>query len=127
MPGKHVYEYALIRFVPKVERGECINVGVILFSKSKNYLDVKFHLDVARLTALDKEVDVNELREYLHAWELICQGSPAGNRIAQLDQAGRFRWLTATRSTIIQSSEVHPGLCDHPESVLEDLFSKYVL
>ncbi len=127
MQDKQVYEYAFIRLVPRVEREEFLNVGVILFSKRKKYLEVKYHLDEARLMASFPDIDLEEVNNYLKAWELICEGSEAGGEIAKLDQAGRFRWLTATRSTIIQSSKVHPGLCAEPEKILEKLFQKYVL
>lgn len=127
MQGKEVFEYAFIRFVPKVEREEFINVGVILFCKRKDYLDVKFHLDEKRLIAFSNDADLEELAGYLKSWKLICQGNPEGGKIAQLDTPSRFRWLTASRSTIIQNSKVHTGLCDSPEKVLEKLFEKYVL
>lgn len=127
MPGKEVFEYAFIRFVPKVEREEFMNVGVILFCKRKGFLDVKFHVDKKRLSALSPDIDFEGLFNYLKSWELICQGSPEGGPIAQLDPASRFRWLTASRSTIIQHSNVHTGLCDNPEHILNDLFLKYVL
>lgn len=127
MQEKQVYEYAFIRFVPKVERGEFLNVGVIVFCKRKNFLKMKYHLDAKRLGAFSEETDMEELAHYLDAWDAICQGSHDGEYIARLDPASRFRWLTATRSTIIQSSTVHPGLCTDPEAVLNDLFTKYVL
>lgn len=126
MPDKQIYEYAVIRVVPKVERGEFINVGVILFSKRKKFLAVKYHIDADRLTAFSKDIDLEEITRYLEAWTLICAGDPAGGEIATLDDAGRFRWLTATRSTIIQSSKVHPGICEEPEKVLESLFQQFV-
>lgn len=120
------YEYAVIRVVPRVEREEFLNVGVILFSKRKKFLDLRIHLDAERLLAFAPDLDIDEVRAYLHSWELICAGDPDGGVIAQQDQAGRFRWLTATRSTIIQNSKVHPGLCSDPEAVLEKLFTQYV-
>lgn len=127
MQGSEVFEYAFIRFVPKVEREEFINVGVILYSRRKKYLGVKYHLDKDRILAFSKDVDLEELSNYLKSWDLICQGEILGRKIAQLDLAGRFRWLTASRSTIIQHSKVHTGICKNPELVLEDLFKKYVL
>ncbi|MEL6191746.1 MAG: DUF3037 domain-containing protein [Bacteroidota bacterium] len=127
MPDKHVYEYALIRVVPRVERGECVNVGVILFCKRKKYLDMRVHLDESRLLALFPEIDLEEVRAYLMVWDLICKGDPKGGEIAKLDVPERFRWLTAMRSTIIQNSKVHPGMCTEPEAVLEKLFQEYVL
>ena len=127
MQERQVYEYALIRFVPRVEREEFLNVGVIVFCKRKHFLAVKYHLDQQRLQAFTGEVDLEELTAYLDTWALISAGSPAGGRIAQLDAPSRFRWLTATRSTIIQSSRVHPGITADPAAELEDLFAKYVL
>ena len=127
MQGRQVYEYAFIRIVPKVERGEFLNLGVILFCKRLKYLDLKYHIDAKRLQAFSSEIDLEEIAQYLISWDLICKGSKEGGRIAELDQAQRFRWLTATRSTIIQSSKVHPGLTETPEAVLEKLFEKYVL
>ena len=127
MPGKEVFEYAFIRLVPKVEREEFMNIGVILFCKRKKFLDVKYHIDKARLSALCKDIDFEDLTNYLKSWDLISKGSPEGGKIAQLDAASRFRWLTASRSTIIQHSQVHTGLCEDPAAILNDLFEKYVL
>jgi hypothetical protein len=127
MQGNEVFEYAFIRFVPRVEREEFMNVGVILFSKRKKYLGVKYHLDQARLSAFSKATDLEEFSNYLKSWDLICQGMEQGGKIAQLDLAGRFRWLTAARSTIIQHSKVHTGICKNPDLMLEDLFQKYVM
>jgi hypothetical protein len=127
MRGNEVFEYAFIRFVPRVEREEFMNVGVILFSKRKKYLGVKYHLDQARLAAFSKDTDLEEFSNYLKSWDLICQGTEQGGKIAQLELAGRFRWLTAARSTIIQHSQVHNGICENPALMLESLFEKYVL
>jgi len=127
MPEKLVYEYASIRYVPRVERGEFLNVGVVLFCKRKKFLQLKYHLDENRLRALCRNVDLEELKCHLQAWDLVCQGDARGGKIAQLDQAYRFRWVTAPKSTIIQCSAVHPGLCDEPEKELDDLFKKLVL
>ncbi|MBR9920683.1 MAG: DUF3037 domain-containing protein [Bacteroidetes bacterium] len=126
MPDRHVYEYAIIRLVPKVEREEFLNVGVIVFCKRKKYLRVKFYLDEARILAFSDELDLEEVQAYLKTWEYIANGQKEGGKIAQLDQPNRFRWLTNSRSTIIQPSKVHVGLCEAPEEVLEKLFSKYV-
>lgn len=126
MQDRHVYEYAFIRYVPRVERGEFINVGAIVFCKRRNYLSMKYLIDQSRLRALSSEVDLLDLEKYLKAWDLIIQGSSVGLQIGQLDQASRFRWLTATKSTVLQCSKVHPGLCNDPEKVLADLVDKYV-
>lgn len=126
MQDKQVFHYAFIRFVPRVERGEFINVGVILHCKRKRFLQAKFHIDESRLKALFSDINIPELAKYLDTWDLIATGSEGGGAIAKLDSSGRFGWLTATRSTIIQSSKVHPGICDDPEKALENLFEKYI-
>lgn len=127
MQDKQVYEYAVIRFVPRVEREEFINVGVILFSKPLKYLNLKYAIFDRRLSAFDFEIDKSQIETYLHTWKLICEGGKKGGVIGQQDLPSRFRWLTATRSTLIQSSKVHPGLCiEEPEIILDKLFNKYV-
>ncbi|MBB6462194.1 DUF3037 domain-containing protein [Flammeovirga kamogawensis] len=127
MQDKQVYEYAVIRFVPKVEREEFINVGVILFCKGLKYLDLKYKVVQKKLDAFDVEIDQKQLETYLQTWKLICEGGTKGGVIGEQDLPNRFRWLTATRSTLIQSSKVHPGLCIHPpEEILEHLFNKYI-
>lgn len=127
MPDKLVYEYASIRLVPKVEREEFINIGVILFCKRKKFLAMKYQVNEKRIQAFAEDIDLEEVREHLRSWDLICQGDPAGGAIARQDMAYRFRWITAPKSTILQCSQVHPGLCEEPEEVLERLFEKYVL
>jgi hypothetical protein len=127
MQDNHLFEYALIRLVPRVEREEFINVGVILYCRQKKYLECKILLDEKRAIALNPEVDVNEVRENLLSIEKICRAEKDGGPIAKLDVASRFRWLTATRSTMIQSSKVHPGLCTDPDKLLEHLFETMVL
>lgn len=127
MQDNHLFEYALIRLVPRVEREEFINVGVILYCRQKKYLECKIQLDEKKAIALNPEVDVNEIRENLQSIEKICRAEKDGGPIAKLDVASRFRWLTATRSTMIQSSRVHPGLCTDPDKLLEHLFETMVL
>lgn len=127
MQDKHLFEYAVIRVVPRVEREEFLNVGVILYCKTKKYLGVTFHLDLARLCTLSADMDVTELGEYLRAFEVICRGGEEGGPIARLPLAERFRWLTATRSTIVQTSRVHPGFCTEPAVTLERLERQLVL
>mgnify|MGYP001798272466 CR=1 FL=1 len=126
MQDKVTYEFAVIRVVPKVEREEFLNVGVILFSKSKRYLEMKYYLPEEKLRAFSPDLDIAALESYLKAWEEVCEGSPKGGAIGEFDTASRYRWLTATRSTIIQSSRTHPGLCGDPAEVLEKLFELYV-
>jgi len=127
MQDNATFEYTLIRFVPKVEREEFFNVGVILFSKRKKFLGIKYQIDPVKLKAFSTEHELDALNAYLHAWKLICDGAPAGGMIGTFELSDRFRWLTACRSTIIQSSKTHPGLCDDPQKTLEALFEKYVL
>lgn len=127
MQDKVTYEYAVIRLVPKVEREEFLNIGVILFSKQKKYLGIKYKIDASRIHAFSADVDTDLIHKYLEAWELVCEGKSAGGHIAKFELASRFRWLVASRSTIIQSSKTHPGLCHAPEKVLKDIFKRYVL
>lgn len=127
MLDKVTFEYAIIRIVPKVEREEFFNVGVILFSKRKKYLGIKYQIDPKKLKLFSEDIEIDLLNNYLHAWELICNGDPEGGAIGKLDLADRFRWLAASRSTIIQSSETHSGLCDDPAKELEEIFNRYVL
>jgi hypothetical protein len=126
MQEKQVYEYAVIRVVPRVERGEFLNAGVILFCKQRQYLGMRYQVDEARLLALYPDADIAEIRCHLEAYEKICKGSPDGGPIAQLDLPSRFRWLTAKRSTMIQGSEIHPGLCTEPGQTLDRLFNHLV-
>src|SRR5690606_4779322 len=121
------FEYAIIRIVPKVERDEFFNVGVILFSKRKKFLDIKYEIGRNKLECFSEEMDIESLNDYLNAWKSICLGAPAGGASGKLDLSDRFRWLTASRSTIIQSSQTHSGLCLDPEKELEDIFKRYAL
>ncbi|MEO0468342.1 MAG: DUF3037 domain-containing protein [Bacteroidota bacterium] len=125
MPDKHIFEYAVIRYVPRVERQEFINLGVILFCKRKKFVGMRLHIDEARIRAFAPETDMDLLRSYLGGWEKICEGGTMGGKIGALDPPGRFRWLTAVRSSIIQSSQVHPGLCIDPAARLDRLFVQY--
>ena len=127
MPDKLLYEYAVIRVVPKVERDEFFNVGVILMSKERDFLQMKTQVNETKLKALCPEVDADMINAYLDAWALVCEGRKGGGAIGALELRVRFRWLTANRSTIIQSSPVHPGYCDDPEQELEKLFNQLVL
>lgn len=127
MPDNCSFEYAIIRIVPKVEREEFFNVGVVLFSKRRKFLGIKYHINPNKLKAFATEVELDMFNDYLKAWKLICDGESAGGKIGQLELSDRFRWLTACRSTIIQSSKTHPGISDDPEKTLIDIFEKYVL
>ena len=127
MPNRVPYEFAVIRVVSKVEREEFLNVGVIVFSKRKKYLGIKYQLNEKRLLTFDEALDVETLKSYLEAWEAVCAGGTQGGSIGQQEQPYRFRWLSASRSTILQTSRIHSGICESPEEVLEDLFRRYVL
>lgn len=127
MQNKDIFEYAVIRLVPKVEREEFLNIGVILFSKRKKYLGMRFRIDETKISAFSPDVDIDMVSQYLNAWQQICQGDPKGGSIGKLEMSYRFRWLVAPRSTIIQSSRTHPGICENPGDVLENLFQFYVL
>lgn len=126
MPDKHLFEYAIIRVVPRVERGEFINVGVILYCASQGFLRTAFVLPETRLAALCPTLDLTELTDRLRVFERICAGKQTGGPIGQLPIAARFRWLTATRSTVVQTSPVHPGLCTDPADALMQLLAQQV-
>lgn len=127
MPEKHLFEYAIIRVVPCVAREEFINVGVILYCASRGFLQTLYALPTARLHAIAPQLDVAELQARLQAFERICAGRTQGGTIGQMPAASRFRWLTAARSTVVQTSAVHPGLCLDPQITLQQLFTKMVL
>lgn len=127
MPDKHLFEYAVIRVVPRVEREEFLNVGVILYCRDHQFLDCLYILDKKRLQSLCANLDCEEVEEHLLAFKWICSGDPKGGSIAKFDIASRFRWLTATRSTIVQSSKVHPGFCENPKEELDKLYRQLVL
>ncbi|MFL5739955.1 MAG: DUF3037 domain-containing protein [Flavisolibacter sp.] len=127
MPEKHLFEYAVIRIVPRVEREEFLNVGVVFYCKDLRFLDCRYVLNKEKLVVLCENTDCHEVEEHLSAFEKICRGDAAAGAIAQLDLASRFRWLTATRSTVVQTSKVHPGFCTNAEEMLEKLFIQMVL
>lgn len=127
MQEKHLFEYAVIRVVPKVEREEFLNVGVILYCAGQKFLQSKWDLDEKRLATFSNDIEANELRANLSAFGEISSGSSKGGPIGKLDIASRFRWLTATRSTVVQTSKVHPGFCVDAEETLQRLFNELVL
>jgi hypothetical protein len=127
MQERHLFEYAVIRVVPRVEREEFLNIGIVIFCARQKFLQMKYVLDEARLQSFSAKIDIEELKEHLHSFERICAGAQNGGPIAQLDVASRFRWLTATRSTVLQTSKVHPGLCKSDAvETLERLFGELV-
>lgn len=127
MPEKHLYEYAVIRVVPKVEREEFLNVGIILFSKQAKYLKAVYLLDKNKLSLFASGADTALLQEGLQLFDKICQGLPQGGAIARLELPDRFRWLTAVRSTCIQTSRPHPGFSMDLDHTLKKLFNELVL
>lgn len=126
MPVNCLFEYAIIRVVPRVEREEFLNVGVVLFCKRPVFLQLRYQLDEQRLQALFPGTDTAEVRQHLRAFEAIATGTATHSPIARLDAASRFRWLTARRSTVLQCSVVHPGNCDDPAEALDRLFQQMV-
>jgi len=127
MQQTHLFEYAVVRVVPKVEREEFLNVGVIVYCRELDFLQVMYSLNEERLRIFCDQIDKEELLQNLRSVERICKGSEDAGPIGSLDIAGRFRWLTATRSTIIQTSKVHPGFCTDPAETLERLYKQLVL
>jgi hypothetical protein len=127
MQEKNLFEYAVIRVVPRVEREEFLNVGVILYCASQKYLQTKFHINGERLSACCSDLNMDELQQRLLAFEQICNGADTGGPIGKLPIASRFRWLTATRSTIVQTSAVHPGLCVEAQETLDKLYDQLVM
>lgn len=127
MQEKFLFEYAVIRVMPRVEREEFINVGIILFCAKQKFLKSIFALDEARMLAFSPKIDLDELKANLCAFERISTAAKGSGPIGQYDQASRFRWLTATRSTVVQCSKVHPGLCNDAEETLLRLHEELVL
>jgi hypothetical protein len=121
--GRNTYEWAALRVVPRVDRGECVNVGVLLYCRHEVHLTIRLALDPARLTALAPDLDVEEVATAVRAWERTVAGEgPAG----ALSAGERFRWLTAPRSTVVQPGPVHTGLTDDPEGEVERLLARLV-
>ena len=127
MQEQHLFEYAVIRIVPRVEREEFLNVGVILYCKPLQFLQTMFTIDEERLRVFAGYLDMKALHEHLCVFEKISNGDPVAGEIAKLDMPSRFRWLTATRSTIVQTSKVHPGLCNNAAETLVKLHQQLVL
>ena len=127
MQEKDLFEYAVIRIVPRVEREEFLNAGVILYCQKKKFLQMRFHINHERLQCFCNELDAVDLEINLKAMERICMGMADSGPIGRLDLAGRFRWITATRSTVLQASKVHPGFCEDPGQTLDKLFEQLVL
>ncbi len=127
MQQNHLFEYAVIRIVPRVEREEFLNAGVILYCSKLKFLATKFEINQERLQAFCDQLDIAQVHENLLAFERICNGGEGAGPIGRLDIASRFRWLTATRSTVVQCSKVHPGFCADASATLERLYTQLVL
>jgi hypothetical protein len=126
MPEDASFNYAVIRVVPRVERQEFVNVGVILFCKERRYLDVALDHSLCRLRAFAPDCDFVMIQEQLCTIEAICHGGPGAGRFAEWSQSERFHWLTGPSSTVIQASPVHAGLCADPAKELERLYDLFV-
>jgi len=127
MQGKHLYEYAVIRVLPRVEREEFINVGVILFSKKAKFIKLLYTLDENKLNCFSTELDIESLRSTLDVFEKIAHGEKDGGAIAQMDIPERFRWLTAVRSSCVQTSRPHPGFSGDLDKTTERIMQEMVL
>jgi len=124
--GPDPFSYLILRVVPSVERGERLNVGVIVFCRQRGYLRARISLDEQRLGAIAPGLPAHEISEHLAALARVADGSPDGGPLAALDQSERFGWLAAPSSTIVQASEVHTGLCEDPDATLDALFARLV-
>lgn len=126
MPAMHWYDYAIVRVVPRPEREEFVNAGVILSSVKARVLEARIELDEARLQALDPSADLDQIRAHLATIPMICAGGPATGAIGRLSQRERFHWLVAPRSAVIQTSSVHSGSCEDPMQALDHLVQRMV-
>ena len=126
MQENHLFEYAVIRIVPRVEREEFLNVGVILYCAKQKFLQMMFELNKEKMSAFCGKLDIVEVEENLLAFQRICMGASGSGSIGKLDMASRFRWLTATRSTVVQTSKVHPGFSEDPAKTLMRLYDQLV-
>ena len=125
-PPRSQFQYAIVRVVPRVERGESLNAGVILLCRPRRFLGARVALDEARLAALAPDVDPSTIRAHLDAIARIAAGDAAAGPIARLGIGERFHWLVAPSSTVIQPSEVHTGMCEDPVAELDHLFEQMV-
>ncbi|MBL7911045.1 MAG: DUF3037 domain-containing protein [Bacteroidia bacterium] len=127
MQDKYLYEYSVIRVVPLVEREEFINVGIILFCKKEKFIKMYFEVNEKKLSFFCKDIDLEQITLNLRSFEKITNGDKDGGPIAEMDTASRFRWLTAVKSSVIQTSRPHPGLCTDLEQTAKRLFEELVL
>jgi hypothetical protein len=126
MPDLTSFDYAIVRVVPRVERAEFVNAGVILFCRTRRYLDARISLNAERLRAIAPDIDLEEVERHLQLITHVCRGGAEGGPIGLLSPSERFHWLTAPRSTVIQTSPVHSGLCTDTDATLERLLKQAV-
>ncbi len=126
MQDKNLYEYAVIRVVPKVEREEFFNVGIVLFCKNPRFIKTIWKIDEKKLRLFTSDLDLEDLKRYLDAFGKIAAGDKDGGPIAQMDAPSRFRWLTAVRSSVLQTSRPHPGMCSNLDATLQRLFEEFI-
>jgi Protein of unknown function (DUF3037) len=127
MPAPSSFDYAVIRVVPRVEREEFVNAGIVLFCLQQRFLEARIHIDEQRLLALWPKLDLDTIRRHLEAFPGICAGVASAGPISQLSQRERFHWLVSPRSTVIQVSPVHTGLCDAVGEVMDNLVRRYLV
>jgi Protein of unknown function (DUF3037) len=126
VPDAEAFQYALLRAIPSLPRGEALNVGVVLYSPRHRFLEARTTIDPERLRLLDPDIDLDAVRAHLAQIEHVAAGQPSAGPIAELDMSERFGWITSPSSTAIQPSPVHTGLCDDPAAMLEHLFASLV-
>jgi len=127
MHNKYLYEYSIIRVLPAVEREEFMNVGVILFCKKEQFIRMHYLVNEEKLCLFSDKLDIPQICANLESFKKIAMGVPDGGPVALLDVASRFRWLTAVRSSVIQTSRPHPGICEDLEKTAQRLFDELVL
>lgn len=127
MPTRNSFDYAILRVVPRVERGEFLNAGIVLHCLTRKFLQARVQIDEPRLHALWPGLELDLVRQHLEAFPKVCAGATDAGPIAKLTPRERFHWLVSPRSTIIQVSPVHSGLCESPEAALDQLFTRLVL
>jgi hypothetical protein len=123
---EHAYSYALLRVVPSMERGEHLNAGVVLYCRTRDYLGLRWNLDSEVLAAIAPQADLDAVRHQLSWLALVAEGDAAAGAVAGMDEQGRFGWIVAPASTVVQPGPVHTGLCDEPAEVLDRLYLRLV-